>query len=116
MLLVVATMIGVYGSAAAASSGRRAPAAQPWCFPSSASPCCSRRWSGLPLVLGVAGALLGYTGRNPASGRGSRLMPSSSASCREASPGQRIETHVSAGSERLFIPVIIMARWRNRSH
>jgi hypothetical protein len=34
-----------------------------------------------PLVLGVAGALLGYAGRNAASGRGSRLPPSWWASC-----------------------------------
>ena len=69
MLLVVVTMIGVYGvllprKLRGESTGGTALTLSliglAVLFPAF--------WSGLPLVLGVAGALLGYAGRNAASG------------------------------------------------
>ena len=55
------------------SAPDRGAAGWPACRPRTADECQREGdvpafWSGLPLVLGVAGALLGYAGRNAASG------------------------------------------------
>ena len=67
---VVVTMIGVYkGCCCRASSGVKAPAAPPWnTLPHRPHRAVPGVLVGPALVLGVAGALLGYAGRNAASG------------------------------------------------
>ena len=74
MAIVVAAVVGVYGFLLPRALGRESAGGTALTLSLvAAALTLPAFWSGLPLVLGVAGTMLGYAGRSAASGSGKSI-------------------------------------------